>query len=291
MTRLGFRTSEWLLLVFFAYVALLIPWFPDRPRLGLHPVVLLVCACALIAAFAYGDRIRLGRPVSYVRDWLPLGLTLLAFCEMELFVPSHFNLYWDRLWVAWDGIFLLGWHVQAGVEALGTVIPVYLELCYLFVYGVAGYCLIILYLDKKRNLIDRFFVIYLTGTLLAYALFPFFPSQPPRTAFPALAAPHVTSWVRWLNLRILHSASIQCGVFPSAHVSSVFSAAWAMFLLLPRKKVVGWALLFYAISVAIATIYGRYHYAADVAAGFGVSLVAAGVCLVLRRHSPSITKS
>jgi len=37
-------------------------------------------------------------------------------------------------------------------------------------------------------------------------------------------------------------------------------------------------LLLYSVSVAIATVYGRYHYAADALAGFGVS-VAAGLCL------------
>ena len=36
----------------------------------------------------------------------------------------------------------------------------------------------------------------------------------------------------------------------------------------------GWAMLAYAISVSIATVYGRYHYAADAVAGFVVSLVA-----------------
>jgi membrane-associated phospholipid phosphatase len=41
-------------------------------------------------------------------------------------------------------------------------------------------------------------------------------------------------------------------------------------------------MLFYASSVSVATIYGRYHYGADVAAGFGVSLAAAAVAFALR---------
>ncbi|MGH9584883.1 MAG: phosphatase PAP2 family protein [Bryobacteraceae bacterium] len=278
----GFRTSEWLLIVFFAYIALLIPWFPNRARLHLYPVVLLVCAFALIAVFAYGEKTRVFRAVSYVRDWLPLGLTLLAFREMELFMPRHFGAHLERIWIQWDDRLLAGWHMRAGIEALGKVMPFYLELCYLLVYAVAAYCVIVLYASKKRNLVDRFFVIYLTGTLLAYALFPYFPSQPPRIAFPASSAPHVTTWVRTLNLAILNAATIHVGVFPSAHVSSAFSAAWAMFLLLPRRKAVGWVFVFYALSVAVATVYGRYHYIADVAAGFAVSLAAAGVCLVFR---------
>ncbi|MBV9612994.1 MAG: hypothetical protein JO091_11005 [Acidobacteriaceae bacterium] len=40
----------------------------------------------------------------------------------------------------------------------------------------------------------------------------------------------------------------------------------------------------YAISVSVAAIYGRYHYTADVVGGFGVSLVAAALCIARRHH-------
>ncbi len=51
-----------------------------------------------------------------------------------------------------------------------------------------------------------------------------------------------------------------------------FRPAWALFAFLPERKRYGWGMLIYAVSVAIATVYGRYHYAADVLAGFAVSL-------------------
>jgi membrane-associated phospholipid phosphatase len=51
-----------------------------------------------------------------------------------------------------------------------------------------------------------------------------------------------------------------------------------MFLIKPARRMWGWVLLAYSVSVAIATIYGRYHYAADALAGFAVS-VAAAACL------------
>jgi membrane-associated phospholipid phosphatase len=129
----------------------------------------------------------------------------------------------------------------------------------------------------KRQLVDRFWIVYLSGTLLAYALFPYFPSQPPRIVFPGLDNPGFHNWVRDLNLFILKKATIHVGVFPSAHVSSAFACAWGMFLLVPERKAIGWLLLLYAASVSVATIYGRYHYSADVMAGFAVSLVAAMV--------------
>jgi membrane-associated phospholipid phosphatase len=42
-----------------------------------------------------------------------------------------------------------------------------------------------------------------------------------------------------------------------------------------------------ACSVSVATIYGGYHYAADVAAGFGLSRVAAVAAFALRDRRTS----
>ncbi len=277
------RTSEWVLIGFFAYIALLSPFFPDRPYLKYQPLVLLLVIFSLIAVLARAEQTRLAHFIGIVRDWLPIALTLTAFREMELFLPTHFDNHYEAIWINQDRLFLDTWHARAIIESLGPLIPLYLEICYLLVYGLAAYGLAVLYLRRQRRDVDRFLTIYLVGTLTAYALFPYFPSQPPRLVFPGFDNPGFTSWARHLNLFLLSKATIHVGVFPSAHVSSAFSAAWAMFLLIPQRKAFGWGLLLYAVSVSIATIYGRYHYAADVLAGFAVSLVAAALCLIFRR--------
>lgn len=272
MHRLGLRSSEWILLAFFAYIVVIGPFFPDRPHLGYQPVIVL---SAVFALLALSRAIFRGKGVAMVRDWLPIPLTLVAFREMELFVPASYPHFYEQSWIRWDKWLLQSCHLHSAIEAAGAVIPSYLELCYFLVYGVGAYCIAVLYVRGHRPRVNQFLTIYLLGTLTAYALFPYFPSEPPRFAFPDVAQPIQTS-VRTLNLWFLRHATIHSGVFPSAHVSSAFSCAWAMFLIFPERKRFGWGLLLYAISVSIATIYGRYHYAADVVAGFGVSL-AAGV--------------
>jgi membrane-associated phospholipid phosphatase len=111
----------------------------------------------------------------------------------------------------------------------------------------------------------------------------------PRFAFPTLDVPTATSAMRRLNLFILLNGTIHAGVFPSAHVSSAFATAWAMFVL-EERRFVGWAFLSYTFTVAVATIYGRYHYPADVVAGFVVSLVAACIAYLYGKRSP-LTKA
>jgi membrane-associated phospholipid phosphatase len=276
------RSSEWLLVAYFAYVAALSFFFPARPYLGYKPFYGLALAALLIAALAAAQR---RYPIfNMIRDWTPLAFTLLAFREMDWFTPARYTLEWERVWLQQDHWLLTRLGLARVLEALGPVVPAYLELCYLLVYATGAFCVLTLWLTHRRAAVDRWMVVYLTGTLLAYALFPFFPSLPPRMLPPPMqvdTAVVVTLFRRW-NLWVLDAATIHSAVFPSAHVSSAFSAAWGLFAVMPRRRGFAWGMLFYASSVSVATIYGRYHYGADVAAGFGVSLAAAAVAFALR---------
>ncbi len=95
--------------------------------------------------------------------------------------------------------------------------------------------------------------------------------------------PNIVTAFRELNLWLVGDLGIHSSVFPSAHVSSAFSAAWALFAFLPERKRYGLGMLVYAVSVAAATVYGRYHYAADAVAGMGISLIPAIMILLARR--------
>ena len=139
------------------------------------------------------------------------------------------------------------------------------------VYGIAPVALWALLLHGRRDRIGRWWLVYLSGTLGAYALLPFFPSQPPRTAFPGEDLPHVMTLLRRLNLAIVGGFGIHSSVFPSAHVSSAFSAAWGLRALIPERPWIGRWMAIYGCVVGVATVYGRYHYAGDVVAGFVVS--------------------
>jgi membrane-associated phospholipid phosphatase len=288
--RLGFRSSEWVLIAFFAYIAAIAPFFRDRPHLGYEPLALLLVVFGLLWILAKAEQTAPAHWISIARDWLPIALTFVAFREMEFFLPPHFEHRYEAVWIRQDQRLLETWHVRALIESVGKVIPYYLELCYLLVYAVAQFCVALLYIEGLRQYVDRFLLVFLIGTLGSYALFPYFPSEPPRFAFPGVDNPSYITLLHRLNVFILAKGTIHVGVFPSAHVSSAFSAAWALFWLLPRRPAFGWSLLVYAISVSIATVYGRYHYFADVLAGFGVSLVAAGLCLYLRRSASRVVE-
>lgn len=277
------RTSEWILLIFFGYLAILASFFAIRPHWWQEPDWILVACWAGLFSLAQTERTRMANVVSAIRDWVPMAVTLVAFREMEVFLPARYNTALELAWLRLDDLVLNHWRLKQVIESLGPVIPIYLELCYLLVYGLGTYCLIVLWVEARRDCIDRFYVILLTGTLLSYALFPYFPSQPPRIAFPTMDPPQFNV-IRRFNLFLLRQATIHSSVFPSAHVSSAFAAAWGMFAVLSKRKRIAWGVLIYALSVTVATVYGRYHYAADALAGFAISLVAAAVAILLQRR-------
>jgi membrane-associated phospholipid phosphatase len=285
------RLPEWLFIAYFAYVALISAFF-SRPNLHGQPLAYLAVALAVFTLVSKLQRGPLDLPIRNLRDWLPLLFTLIAFREMELFVPAHYGLAFETSWIELDRLVLGAWGLRAAIESPGRILPFYLEFCYLLVYGLAAYSVACIVVRANRRTVDRFWAIYLTGTLTAYALFPYFPSLPPRYAFALVEPPAITTWVRTFNLWILRGATIHSGVFPSAHVSSAFSSAWAFYLIFPRRRWLGHSMLVYAISVSLATVYGRYHYAADVLAGFAVSLIALGVGFQMRhvqKHQSSET--
>jgi membrane-associated phospholipid phosphatase len=260
------RSTEWLLIGYFSYVALI----SAAPL----PVLVLFLAASLVAVLAYGESHGNREFFSVARDWVPLALTVVAYREMDWFTPLAIDHHLELQWIKWDRSLLRHWRLQ------GALLPSYLEFCYLLVYAVGPFTVAVFYLAHRRNRVNQALLLYLLGTLLAYALFPYFPSQPPRTLFGDSDLPNVMTALRRFNLWIVDGVGIHSSVFPSAHVSSAFSAAWALLLYLPERKRYGWGMLIYAASVSVATVYCRYHYAVDALAGFGVSVIAAGIVLL-----------
>lgn len=292
LRRPKLRVSEWVTIGFFAYVALISPWFSSRPFLKGQPVLLLFTVAILFGIVARMERIQsCEKPISILRDLLPILTTLVAFKEMGLFQPLQFPHRYERVWIGWDDLVLRQWHMRSAIESWGAALPSLLESFYFLVYLAGVFGVAMLYLTGCRKKVDGFLSLYVLGTLLAYALFPYFPSEPPRIAFPGVDAPRVFTAMRGLNLWILENGTIHSAVFPSAHVSSAFSAAWAMFFALPRRKAFGWVMLVYAVGVLIATVYGRYHYAADALAGLGISVAAAGIFWIGRLFADGVGAS
>ena len=217
-------------------------------------------------------------------------MLLLAYQEMGWFAAPQYGHPLETNWVAWDRLFLRG-GAKAAIEAFGPLLPSILEIAYSLVYTLAPFCLAVLYIYRRRDRVDRFLFLVTIGVLLCYAQFPFWPSEPPRVVFLGQDLPSSDTIFRRFNLWLLGNAGIHTSVFPSAHVAAAFSAAFGMWRTLPEHKWVGRFLFVMALLIAIATVYGRYHYFADAAAGLSMAFGALALTMVRDARRLSAVRS
>ena len=254
MSRL--RPSEWLILAYFCYVAILAGFYFSPAK-----AFLLAAAVAVVLAVRSGTR-------SIVRDFTPIAFTLAAYREMEWFAPAHHDGHLEKLWIVWDRRLLDDLHLRAMIESAGALLPSYFELCYLLVYGVAPVAIVLLLFYHRRAGMPTFWLAYLAGTLGVYALFPFFPVRAAAHGLPrsrSAAPDHRSAPPESLDCRRLRYPFERFPKRPRfVGAFRRLGPARAPFRIgLDRARLHAlW------ISVAIATVYGRYHYAVDAAAGF-----------------------
>jgi membrane-associated phospholipid phosphatase len=149
----------------------------------------------------------------------------------------------------------------------------YLELAYLLCYAAvpAGY--LWLRLAGFDGVFDRFWSIVLLAAFLCYGVLPWAPTRAPRVVERVGASRR--SSIRRLNLAVLGRGSVQWNTFPSGHTAASLATALAAGAHLPLAGVVLGSL---AVSIAVGSVVGRYHYAADAIAG---ALVGMSAFLVL----------
>ena len=224
------------------------------------------------------------------RHWVPAVLILLAYRESGLLQVPDSAHHFDNLFIQWDRVLLANRGVEALLSACTPWLQHYLEFCYLMCYPLVPLGAGILYLAQRsqasaRNsdrtlpsfisldpeASDRFWTAILLATLACYVIFPFVPLTPPRVLYGDNPWPAVGPLLRKMNLWLLDRYSVQACIFPSGHVAAVTAEALVLRRLVPRF---GWVFVLMAVSIALATVVGRYHYAADAIVGAAVGALA-----------------
>jgi membrane-associated phospholipid phosphatase len=283
------RVYEWVLGAYFTYATVLafaLPYVGPGVRIRM-----LLVNGLLLAVYLVVFRSQEAQPREWlmmVREWGSVSLALLAYKEMGWLAPPAHDSHLEMGWITIDRLVLRQWGGRAFIESV-PLLPDLLQLCYVLVYALPFFVVAMVYVYRRRPLIDIVLTIYLLGLFLAYAQFPFWPSEPPRTVFPGDDAPTIDTLIRSFNMWMLGSYGIHTSVFPSAHVSGAFAAAFAMWRVFPDVRWLRWSTLVYAVLIAASTVYGRYHYLVDAIAGVGVAVVASlvGRLLLTLRYGGS----
>jgi hypothetical protein len=158
---------------------------------------------------------------------------------------------------------------RLGIDRIAGRLPRPLVELLEFAYsGVYPLIPIALYLALRQGITpDRFWTTILVTDYLCFGMLPWFQTRPPRAFAPA--APWRSTW-RAVNLRTLAAGSVQVNTFPSGHAAEALACALVVSAGPPAVVA---CLFVVAAAISAGTVFGRYHYAADAVAGWGVALL------------------
>ena len=236
-------------------------------------ITLQLGVAALVVALCWADSYRLaaGKPsaaLRFARHWYPQALFLFCFEELHFLAHLIFPGWFDGWLIAFDyrltGVHPTVWLEQFAQPALNDFMQM-AYLSYFFYLTIIG---AVLYRRHAR----RAFWAVMTSSLAAYALgyliAIFFPIESPYHALAASQHVELSGgfFTALINL-VERFGRVHGAAFPSAHVSGAFVAvlgAWRY------RRWLFWVFLPFFLCMMVSTVYGRYHYVADVLGGLVV---------------------
>ena len=160
---------------------------------------------------------------------------------------------------------ILAWHGR-----LPAVVTEFLELSYFLVYPALPIGAAILLRSASPAVIDQYWNAVLSSSFICYGMLPWLQVRPPMLVEPAVARARGGP-MRRVNQLIAAGASVRACTVPSGHVAAAFAAAVSVGSVIPAA---GAGFLVLAITLSIASVLGRYHYAVDACLGFIIGVTA-----------------
>jgi membrane-associated phospholipid phosphatase len=258
------RTSELIVVGYLAYLSVL-AWIMPLPASRRRLVTTVALVDIVLIWWVSRAESAAGQ---FVRDWLPAIQILVAYWLSGAFFLAPMPRI--EAWLAsWDRRLFDG----LGVDYLATRGPrwllEYLEFAYLTVYGLVPAGFGVVYFLAPDADVDRYWTVVAGADLLCYAMLPWIQTRPPRALRLHCAIEDRRLAIHRLNTFVLGLGSIQVNTFPSGHAAAAFATALAVGLLVPAAFL---PFLVLAASITIASVIGRYHYAADSVAGVLIAI-------------------
>lgn len=245
---------------------------------AIHVCVGLSIACLSLAALRSRSKI-----LRFVRDWYPLPLYIGFFEELQGLVHIIFPGWLDRWLIEFDYNFA-GVHPSVWLARFSNpLLNDFMQFAYMTYFLYLVILPAILYAKKDRL---AFWTVMVSTALAHYSVYIIAVLFPIESPYHSLASfqtkPLVGGFFTGAIDFIEHFGRVHGAAFPSAHVAGsmvAILAAWRY------RRWLFWICLPFFASMCVATIYGRYHYIADVLAGIAVGAFGflAGDWLMMRK--------
>jgi membrane-associated phospholipid phosphatase len=273
---------EWVTIGYLSWIlALLCLCHRNIPHF--EPYFATHCAIAVgIVWLAWMAARSANRAVQFARHWYPLALYIFFFEELGGLVHAIFPGWFDHWLIQFDynitSVHPAEWLARFANPALND----FMQFSYMTYFLYLVILPAILYLQGKRA---EFWTVMVSTAIAHYSVYViavWFPVESPYFALASLNLAPLTGGGLTATIEFIERfGRVHGAAFPSAHVAGSMVA-----LLAARryKPWLFWICLPFFVSMCVATVYGRYHYIADVLAGILVGAIgwAAGRRLMKR---------
>lgn len=257
---------EWVTLTYLAWTKLLITvWHKNLAHpagffIG-HTVVAIAIIVLAVAALRHpGSKI-----LRFARHWYPLPLYIGLFEELNYLVHAIFPGWLDRWFIAFDHaltrVHPSVWMAQFASPALND----FMQFAYMTYFLYLVMLPALLYIKNDRR---AFWTVMVSTAIAHYTVYFISVLLPVESPFYSLAAlQHVQlsgGYSTHLIGLIERFGRVHGAAFPSAHVAGSMVAILASWR---YRRWLFWLCLPFFICMCVATVYGRYHYVADVFGG------------------------
>jgi membrane-associated phospholipid phosphatase len=279
VSRIQWWPVDRLILGYYGTTALVeLIYFTKIPDAGKILAVKLAAVAVLLAALRFP-----GRAWSHVfRHWYPLPYVAACYKEMALMIPAIRSWTADATLSAADHA-LWGTHPTVWLERLSNpIFAEFIQVIYALFVPVVLAPAVLLWRRGRLDEFRRFAFLISIGYLASYAGYVLMPARGPRFFESGLYSQPLQGVWLFDGLRglldALESAHYDC--FPSGHTELTLLACAAARRVSSRLFI---ALAVFTAGVIVATVYLRYHYTVDLAAG-------AALAWVLWKTSPRLYK-
>jgi membrane-associated phospholipid phosphatase len=269
-------TCEWIALGYLALSSILATIFarnlahPSRLVLTQVLVALIILALCRMGTRSEQRAILCGERFStkfwrFWRHWYPHLFFLFCFEEMAKFVHLVNPGWHDAKLIAFDH-WLTGVHPSLWLEQFST--PVrndFFQFTYItyFIYLpiVGG----VLYYRREWKAYWATMTYSAAGYVIGYCVAMLFPIESPWFSMAGMWHGNLVGGPFTATINFIeHFGRVRGAAFPSQHVAGSVAALWSAWR---HRRWLFWTLLPLALCMCVSTVWGRYHYVADVLGG------------------------
>jgi membrane-associated phospholipid phosphatase len=265
---------EWLTFAYLAWLNVIVALFHRNVADSLRHLAIHCAIGALILLLAWSAQRSRNAVLHFARHWYPLPLYIFFFEELQGLVHAIFPAWRDSWLIAFDhalfGVHPSVWLAQFANPALND----FMQFSYMTYFLYLVILPALLYANREYA---AFWTVMLSTALAHYSVYVISVLMPVESPYYSLAALNKTQLTGGYCTALIgiveRFGRVHGAAFPSAHVAGSMVAIVASWR---YRRWLFWICLPFFASMCVATVYGRYHYAADVFAGLLVG--ALGFC-------------